>query len=85
MFGLYDCIFSTAITFLELLQNLFTFCAELTKTGLVYALCCFDFFAKVCTRGNCLAIFGHSGVNWEITSPCCYLSLFITNYSSKQR
>lgn len=82
MLGLYECIFSIAITFLELLQNLFALCAELRKTGLVYALFCFDFFAKACTRGNCLAISGYSGVNWEIASPYGYLMLFfMTNYS----
>lgn len=46
----------------------------------------FGFFPKVCTRGNCPAISGHYGVNWEIPSPCCYFSpFFVTSDSSKQR
>ena len=82
MLGLYECMLSMALVFLELLQNLFALCAELTKMGLVYALWCSDFSKKVSSRGDCLAISGPSGANCEIASSYHYLSLFfMTHYS----
>lgn len=44
MLGLYECILSTAVIFLELFSNLFALCAALTKAGLVYVLLSSDFF-----------------------------------------